>query len=192
MYYCNNIKILQCSWNSRQLRNRTVLRAPDRTNAICPPLEETRSCISNTTCWTYSWHLTDWTSCQPLGDSSCGPGVQRRGQRCVRSDGRPVALSYCQHLSQTGDTQVSCSVDCPVDCQVSTWSQWSGDQCQCGDSGVPRNMTRSRHVVVSPSPTGRPCPLSLTQHKPCPSQPCYQWRTSSWSQCQLQVRSDSF
>ena len=113
--------------------------------------------------------------------------VQTRGQRCVRGDGRPVPRRHCDHLSQTGDTQVSCTVDCPVDCQLSSWSSWSDLQCQCGKAGLGRNLTRSRHIVVSASATGRPCPLSLTQTKPCPSQPCYQWRPSAWSECQLQV-----
>ena len=178
---------LQCSWKSRQSRNRTVLRQPDQSSSVCPPLEEARSCVANATCWTYTWHLTDWTSCRPAGDSTCGTGVQTRGQRCVRGDGRPVSRRHCDHLSQTGDTQVSCTVDCPVDCQLSSWSSWSDLQCQCGKAGLGRNLTRSRHIVVSASATGRPCPLSLTQTKPCPSQPCYQWRPSAWSECQLQV-----
>ena len=185
--YCIISVFLQCSWKSRQSRNRTVLRQPDQSSSVCPPLEEARSCVANATCWSYTWHLTDWTSCRPAGDSTCGTGVQTRGQRCVRGDGRPVPRRHCDHLSQTGDTQVSCTVDCPVDCQLSSWSSWSDLQCQCGKAGLGRNLTRSRHIVVSASATGRPCPLSLTQTKPCPSQPCYQWKPSAWSECQLQV-----
>ena len=148
--------------------------------------------MANSTCWSYTWHLTDWTSCRPHGDSSCGQGVQRRGQRCVRGDGRPVSARFCDHLSQTGDTQVSCTVDCPVDCQLSTWSVWNSDQCGCGATGAIRNMTRSRHIVVNASPTGRPCSESEVQTKACPAEPCYTWRASSWSECQLQVKNHLF
>ena len=44
-----------------------------------------------------------------------------------------------------------------------------------------------RFVVVSPSATGRPCPSKLSQNKPCPSDPCYKWNKTPWSECQLQV-----
>ena len=163
-----------------------MLRSPG-SGSSCPPLSEERSCLANSTCWTYSWHLTDWTSCRPLGDGVCGPGVQRRGQRCVRSDGRPVSARHCSHLLASDDTMVSCTVECPVDCGVSQWSGWSSEQCGCGEAGRGHNMTRSRHIVLPASPTGRPCPLSLSQSRPCPAAACYQWRPSSWSQCQLQV-----
>ena len=142
--------------------------------------------MKNSTCWTYSWLLTDWTSCRPSGLSSCGPGLQTRGQRCVRSDGRPVSPDHCHHLSVSGDTKVSCTVDCPVDCLLSPWSDWDPGQCQCGEQGLGRNLTRRRHVLVPASPTGRPCPQHLHQHKPCPASPCHQWRLGPWSQCHLQ------
>ena len=155
---------------------------------MCPPLEEVRSCVTNSTCWTFSWHLTDWTSCRPTGDSDCGPGHQTRGQRCVRSDGRPVSPHHCDHLGVPGDSRVSCTVDCPVDCLLSPWSHWDSGQCECGDRGLGRNLTRRRYVVVAASSTGRPCggPSALSQHKPCPASPCYQWRLSPWSPCHLQ------
>ena len=164
-----------------------MLRSPDRVSSVCPPLEETRSCVANSSCWTFSWHLTPWTSCRPLGQSSCGPGEQRRGARCVRGDGRPVHRRECGHLEHPGDTLVTCSVDCPVNCQLSAWSAWASDLCLCGPGGRARNLTRSRHIVVPASATGRPCPASLTQSQPCPATPCYQWRPGAWSQCQLQV-----
>lgn len=164
-----------------------MLRSPDRGSSVCPPLQETRSCVANSTCWTFTWHLTPWTSCRPLGQSSCGQGVQRRGARCVRGDGRPVPRRHCDHLEPPGESLVTCTVDCPVDCQLSTWSQWTSDQCLCGPGGRARNLTRTRHIVVPASATGRPCPASLTQSQPCPATPCHQWRPGPWSRCQLQV-----
>ena len=179
--------VLQCAWTSRQSRTRTVLRAPGPAAAPCPPQLESRACVANTSCWSYSWQLTPWTSCQPIGHATCGPGHQRRGARCVRGDGRPVAPRHCAHLEPPGDTQVPCSVDCPVDCQLSAWSAWSAASCGCGAAGRASNLTRSRHIVVSASATGRPCPASLGETKPCPAQPCYTWAASGWSPCQLQV-----
>ena len=179
--------VLQCAWTSRQSRTRTVLRAPGPAAAPCPPQLESRACVANTSCWSYSWQLTPWTSCQPIGHVTYGPGHQRRGARCVRGDGRPVAPRHCAHLEPPGDTQVPCSVDCPVDCQLSAWSAWSAASCGCGAAGRASNLTRSRHIVVSASATGRPCPASLGETKPCPAQPCYTWAASAWSPCQLQV-----
>ena len=165
-----------------------MLRAPEQGRSVCPPLSESRPCVENSTCWSYSSHLTDWTSCRPSGQSQCGPGLQTRGRRCVRSDGRPVEPELCSHLPAPApsDTRVSCSLDCPVDCRLSPWSDWDSAQCQCGQAGLGRNLTRRRYVVVASSPTGRPCPADLSQAKPCPAAPCYQWDLSAWSQCQLQ------
>ena len=165
-----------------------MLRAPELGRSVCPPLTESRACLGNSTCWTFTSLLTDWTSCRPSGQSQCGPGTQTRGRRCVRSDGRPVEPELCSDLPDPGDTRVSvaCTVDCPVDCRLSPWSVWDSAQCQCGAGGEGSQLTRRRYVVVASSPTGRPCPPVLSQTKPCPPAPCYQWRLSPWSQCQLQ------
>eukprot|EP00090_Calanus_glacialis_P045441 TRINITY_DN8432_c0_g1_i1.p1 TRINITY_DN8432_c0_g1~~TRINITY_DN8432_c0_g1_i1.p1 ORF type:complete len:1537 (-),score=130.83 TRINITY_DN8432_c0_g1_i1:368-4978(-) len=177
-------KCEDCTWSSRRTRKRSILRAPDRSSLGCPPLEESRRCLANQTCWTYNWHLTGWTSCKPVGDSSCGPGIQTRGQQCFRSDGRPVPASFCVNIAIAGETEVSCNADCPVDCSLSPWSPWDESSCQC--DLVLTNLTRHRFVVVSPSATGRPCPSKLSQNKPCPSDPCYKWNKTPWSECQLQ------
>lgn len=50
------------------------------------------------------------------------------------------------------------------------------------------NMLRQRRVVQASQGDGRPCPSQTSQWKPCPVQPCYQWKYSSWSQCQVEVR----
>ena len=165
-----------------------MLRAPDPGKSSCPPLTESRPCLENSTCWTYRQSLTDWTSCRPSGESECGPGLQTRGLRCVRSDGRPVSPSLCSHLPgpAPGDSRTVCNLECPVDCSLSPWSVWDSAQCECGQAGLGRNLTRRRYVVVAASPTGRPCPAVLSQAKPCPPTPCYEWQLSPWSQCQLQ------
>jgi hypothetical protein len=80
--------MMQCSWGSRRSRVRAVLRLPDPTSApVCPPTEETGSCLANTTCWTYSWQLTPWSSCRADGPHpapTCGPGTMTRGKQCIR------------------------------------------------------------------------------------------------------------
>lgn len=40
---------------------------------------------------------------------------------------------------------------------------------------------------MNPSPTGRQCPVTIEQWKPCPAVPCYTWSLGPWSACQLHV-----
>ena len=47
-------------------------------------IQETSTCLLNTTCWSYSWRLTPWTSCRPAGSASCGSGSMFRGKQCIR------------------------------------------------------------------------------------------------------------
>lgn len=56
----------------------------------CPPLREEEPCVQGVSCWEYSWHVGNWTSCVPLGHSSCGEGVRNRPVTCLRSDGVAV------------------------------------------------------------------------------------------------------
>lgn len=59
--------------------------------APCPPLREEEPCVLGVSCWEYGWHVGNWTSCVPLGHSSCGEGVRNRPVTCLRSDGVAVA-----------------------------------------------------------------------------------------------------
>ena len=45
-----------------------------------------------------------------------------------------------------------------------------------------------RVTITRPSTTGRPCPNTMTEVKPCESSPCYKWIKSPWT-CDLQVGS---
>lgn len=47
-------------------------------------------------------------------------------------------------------------------------------------------MSRHAEVATTASSSGRPCP-ELSQWKPCPATPCYNWQPSSWTPCQLHV-----
>lgn len=46
---------------------------------------------------------------------------------------------------------------------------------------------RSRRILHEAHEEGRPCPLQLTQTKPCPIRPCYTWLLSDWSPCTVEV-----
>ena len=51
------------------------------------------------------------------------------------------------------------------------------------------NLIRiSRVIITQPSTTGRPCPNTLIEIKPCESTPCYKWIKTPWK-CDLQVGS---
>ncbi|XP_063229191.1 thrombospondin type-1 domain-containing protein 7A-like [Bacillus rossius redtenbacheri] len=177
-----------CARSAERQRTRSVLRAPASSEATCPPQIEVQSCRLNLTCFSYSWHWSDYSSCLPLGGSPCGEGVQSRTVTCLRSDGRSVPDSLCEDQTRPAPTEKWCYVDCPVDCEVSQWTAWNSSECQCGSTGSV--MTRVRHVVTNPSEKGRPCPRPLAQRKPCAATPCYSWARGAWAACDLQVSAE--
>lgn len=161
-----------------------MLRTASSSGLKCAQhLKENRPCDSS--CFfRYEWHLTAWSSCQPVGDSSCGEGKRRRGARCIRrNDGRTVKDSLCQAKAKPAELETWCPIDCPVDCEVSEWSPWDLSPCKCGIAAL--NMTRARVVTTPASPSGRPCPPIMEERKPCPSRPCYAVRSSEVT-CDLQ------
>lgn len=149
-----------------------MLRTASSTSQKCQDhLQESRPCEA--TCFfRYEWSLTEWSSCQPVGDSSCGDGRRKRGAKCLRlNDNRTVKDSFCRWQDRPADLEAWCPIDCPVDCEVSAWSSWDHSQCSCGKTS--KNMTRTRVVITEASPSGRPCPAALKEAKPCVSLPCY-------------------
>ncbi|KAL1139411.1 hypothetical protein AAG570_006395 [Ranatra chinensis] len=176
-----------CFGNQQQQRTRSLLRGAANSGANCPHSIQTQSCQLNTTCFTYRWVVSNYSSCLPLGGSPCGEGMAMRAIYCLRSDNRPVPDSWCSDQQKPGPAEKWCYKDCPVDCEIAEWSEWNSTKCRCGQSGY-KNLGMSRHAVIStnPSASGRPCP-KLIQWKPCPATPCYSWQPSPWSQCQLHV-----
>ncbi|XP_069960724.1 thrombospondin type-1 domain-containing protein 7B, partial [Cherax quadricarinatus] len=173
-----------CPAHSRQTRSRQVVRKPVGNLATCPPLRQEEPCVEGASCWHYSWQVGNWTSCVPLGHSSCGEGVRNRPITCVRSGGVAVPEWMCPRESRPSPKETWCYVDCPIDCEVTTWTTWDDSKCSCGEN--PGEMTRRRFLSVNPSESGRPCPSQLQQSRPCPAIPCYTWERGPWSQCQLQ------
>ena len=170
--------------NGLQLRNRSFLRRAS-SNGKCsssdPHLEETRPC-DKACFFRYEWSFTGWSSCQPVGDSSCGEGKRRRGVRCLRlGDDRPVRDDLCDAKKRPKEQELEtwCPTDCPIDCEVSSWSPWDTSQCKCGTARY--NMTRTRVQTTDPSPTGRPCTPVRTETRPCKFntyQNIYKWHPS--------------
>lgn len=133
-----------CDASRERQRTRAILRPaassshstpPVRT---CPPLIEVQPCRLNVTCFSYTWKVTLWSSCLPLGGSPCGEGVQTLAPYCQRSDGRTVDDFYCDQSLRPNPVEKWCYVDCPVDCEVSSWSHWNKSECRCGDAGMSR------------------------------------------------------
>ena len=156
--------------------------------ACSPHLEESRAC-SASCFFRYEWSLTPWSSCQPLGDSTCGEGQRRRGVRCLRlNDGRAVRHHFCPASQRPRELETWCPIDCPVDCEVSPWSPWHDASCKCGSTRPGDNMPlmkRTRVVTTRASPSGRPCPAVMAQTKACPAWPCYKL-SYSLAICDLQ------
>ncbi|KAI4900579.1 hypothetical protein NFI96_017260 [Prochilodus magdalenae] len=170
--------------NERELmwRSRTVLRMPG-SGHTCPQLNQTLSC-ANTTCLSYSYAYSDWSSCRLSDNAVCGQGTKTRLLNCVRSDGKLVELNKCKEWGPSrGKLSAPCEVSCPVDCLLSDWSLWSECSHTCGAQS---QMTRSRLVLQQAGEGGRPCPSQLSQSKPCPIRPCYSWRLAEWTSCRVE------
>ncbi|XP_077563827.1 thrombospondin type-1 domain-containing protein 7A-like isoform X4 [Haemaphysalis longicornis] len=162
-------------------RTRKVLRH-QRHGMHCPyHLIETDVCLK------HHWEIGKPGSCIfGNGTSACGVGVSSSPLYCIRdSDGLRVDHSYCDLKTKPSpkSREKACHVPCPIDCEVSQWSEWDLTECQpCGSFG---DQVRNREIIQNASETGRPCPSSLIQRKPCPFKPCYHWSVGGWSQCDL-------
>ncbi|XP_060848777.1 thrombospondin type-1 domain-containing protein 7A-like [Rhopalosiphum padi] len=169
-----------CLPSQEQQRTRLLLRSQSPTGANCPIAIQTQPCHLNFTCFKYSWKTITNVSCLPLGGSPCGEGMTVGAVYCERSDGRTVLDRFCDDQPKPSPLDKWCYIDCPVDCALEGWSPWNSS-CSCNDTGV----SRRAYTAMNPSATGRQCPMTIEQWKPCPAVPCYTWSLGPWSACQL-------
>ncbi|XP_062384557.1 thrombospondin type-1 domain-containing protein 7B-like [Sardina pilchardus] len=173
---------MACPPSALRWRGRHVLRQPQRGHA-CLELNQSQPCLFNSTCFSYSYSYSDWSSCQLSENAVCGQGIKTRLHRCVRSDGEPAEMSLCAERGPSDKLIISCEVSCPVNCLVSAWSPWSECSHTCGN----RSQTlRSRMVLQEAGDGGQSCPAHLSQTKPCPIMPCHSWLLGHWSSCQIE------
>ncbi|XP_047666453.1 thrombospondin type-1 domain-containing protein 7B isoform X2 [Tachysurus fulvidraco] len=171
-----------CNEKGFRWRSKRVLRMPG-SGHTCPELNQTQSC-TNTTCVSYSYAYSDWSSCRLSDNAVCGQGTKTRLLNCIDGKGKLVELSMCKEWGPSrGKLSAPCEVGCPVDCLLSDWSLWSECSHTCGAQS---QMTRSRLVVHQAGDSGRPCSSQLSQTKPCPIQPCYSWMLGDWSSCNVE------
>ncbi|XP_063042222.1 thrombospondin type-1 domain-containing protein 7A [Engraulis encrasicolus] len=172
---------LPCSNSTTRERTATPIRQPGGAKQ-CPSTTEKEPCNLNSNCFTYSYNITDWSTCQLSERAVCGSGIKTRMLDCVRSDGKSVDLKFCEELGleKRWQMNLSCVVECPVNCQLSDWSPWSECTHSCGLAG---KLWRRRWVIQVSQGDGRPCPPQLEQWKPCPVKPCHSWRYGAWSPC---------
>ncbi|KAK7939999.1 hypothetical protein WMY93_003325 [Mugilogobius chulae] len=175
----------QCHQNNTRTRRRHILRLPANEKLTCPDLIQSEPCIQNSTCFTYEYKVSDWSTCQLSENAICGQGSKVRRVDCLRGDGKMVELHKCEQfgLVNTWNLSESCEVDCPVSCVLSDWSPWAECSHSCGSQG---QSVRSRRILQNAHEGGRPCPSQLTQTKPCPVKPCYNWVLSDWSPCTVE------
>ncbi|XP_047457726.1 thrombospondin type-1 domain-containing protein 7B isoform X2 [Mugil cephalus] len=176
---------LQCDQGSTRNRSREIIRLPASDNAACPDLVQSEPCVLNSTCFTYEYRVSDWSTCQLSENAICGQGSRLRLLDCIRSDGRNVEVQKCEQFGSINKWGLSegCVVHCPVSCVLSEWSPWAGCSHTCGGQG---QSVRTRRVLQEAHDEGRPCPNQLTQTKPCPIRPCYMWLLSDWSACTVE------
>ncbi|XP_014851900.1 PREDICTED: thrombospondin type-1 domain-containing protein 7B isoform X1 [Poecilia mexicana] len=176
---------LQCDAGSARNRSRQILRLPAVENAACPDLLQSEPCLLNSTCFTYQYRVSDWSTCQLSENAICGQGSRSRLLDCVQSDGKTVELQMCQQFGLINKLQLleSCVVDCPVSCILSDWSPWADCSHTCGTQG---HSVRTRRILQEAHEEGRPCPSQLSQTKPCSIRPCYMWLLNDWSPCAVE------
>lgn len=176
---------LQCDQGTERNRSRHILRQPASANSVCPELVQSEPCILNSTCFTYQYRVSDWSTCQLSENAICGQGSQLRLLDCINSDGKIVELQKCEQFGLINKWKLSesCVVDCPVSCILSDWSPWAECSHTCGSQA---QSTRTRRILQEAHEEGRPCPNQLTQTKPCPIRPCYMWLLSDWSPCTVE------
>ncbi|XP_051729251.1 LOW QUALITY PROTEIN: thrombospondin type-1 domain-containing protein 7A [Ctenopharyngodon idella] len=118
-------------------------------------------------------------------------GYQTREVTCVHRSGSTAELSQC--IQQTLPvTYQACVI--PKDCEVTEWSDWSACSKECYDlNGRKGQRTRTRQVQQFPVGGGAEC-TELEESEPCSPQgegipPCvvYNWRTTEWSDCRVDV-----
>ncbi|XP_015252845.1 PREDICTED: thrombospondin type-1 domain-containing protein 7B, partial [Cyprinodon variegatus] len=175
----------QCDPGSERNRTRHILRLPASEKAACPELVQSEPCLLNSTCFTYQYKVSDWSTCRLSENAICGQGYRSRLLDCVRSDGKTVELQKCQQFGLINKLQLleSCMVDCPVSCILSEWSPWADCSHTCGTQG---HSVRTRRILQEAHEEGRPCPNQLTQTKPCSIKPCYMWLLNDWSACTIE------
>ncbi|XP_051519356.1 thrombospondin type-1 domain-containing protein 7A-like [Myxocyprinus asiaticus] len=118
-------------------------------------------------------------------------GFQTREVTCVHRSGSPAALSLCNQQTLPVTYQ-ACVI--PKDCELSDWSDWSDCSKECYDlNGRKGRYTRTRQVQQFPVGGGAVCP-ELEESEPCLPHgegipPCavYNWRTTEWSDCRVDV-----
>ncbi|XP_072253400.1 thrombospondin type-1 domain-containing protein 7B [Leuresthes tenuis] len=176
---------LQCDPGTARNRSRVIIRLPSSDSAACPELIQSDPCVLNSTCFTYQYKVTDWSTCQLNENAICGQGSRLRLLDCVRSDGKIVELQKCEQFGLINEWRLleSCVVDCPVNCILSDWSPWAECSHTCGSQG---QSVRTRRILQEAHEEGRPCPIRLTQTKPCPIRPCYVWLLSDWFPCTVE------
>uniref|UniRef100_A0A665UXM7 Thrombospondin type-1 domain-containing protein 7A n=1 Tax=Echeneis naucrates TaxID=173247 RepID=A0A665UXM7_ECHNA len=175
----------QCDQGTARNRSRQILRLPASEDSACPDLIQSESCILNSTCFTYQYRVSDWSTCQLSENAICGQGSRLRLLDCIRSDGKMVDLQKCEQIGLINKWRLSesCVVDCPVSCVLSEWSPWADCSHTCGSQGL---TVRTRRILQEAHEEGHPCPTQLTQTKPCPIRPCYIWLLSDWLPCTVE------
>ncbi|XP_076158659.1 thrombospondin type-1 domain-containing protein 7B [Alosa pseudoharengus] len=173
---------MACPPGALRWRGRQVLRKP-QLGHTCLELSQSQPCLFNSTCFSYNYSYSDWSSCQLSENAVCGQGIKTRLHRCVRSDDELVEMSLCAERGPSEKLIITCEVSCPVNCLVSAWSPWSECSHTCGNQS---QMLRSRMVVQEAGDGGLSCPAHLSQTKPCPIMPCYSWLLGDWSPCQIE------
>ncbi|XP_074550525.1 thrombospondin type-1 domain-containing protein 7B [Halichoeres trimaculatus] len=176
---------LQCDQGTERYRNRHILRLPASDNSSCPEQVQSEPCVLNSTCFTYQYRVSDWTTCHLDENAICGWGSRSHLLDCIRSDGKLVELHKCKQFGLINKWRLSesCMVDCPVSCILSDWSPWAECSHSCGSQG---HSVRTRRILHEAYEGGRPCPKQLSQTRPCPIRPCYKWLLSDWSPCTVE------
>ncbi|NWH79931.1 ATL1 protein, partial [Piaya cayana] len=130
----------------------------------------------------YWWSVDKLTACS----ASCGhKGVQLPQLRCLL-DGAEVNISYCKEKPKPALQPIACNRrDCPSRWMVTSWSPCTRS---CGGGIQMRRVTcqcltvKGNSVPVSTEACAQVSKRPVDTQN-CNRQPCVEWVSSSWGQC---------
>ena len=164
------------------VRSRTITQQPTTGGADCPSLTESRVCSEEptSTCPSYYWNTSDWSTCQYQTGATCGHGYSSRYLYCIKEHAgikKHVNHTFCDLSSRPIELE-RCDTPCPRACVVGVWSAWS----ECAPSCKLTYSNRTRDILVQPQGEEETCPHRLEMRE-CPQLPCLQWIPEEFSMC---------
>ncbi|CAF1329188.1 unnamed protein product, partial [Didymodactylos carnosus] len=141
---------------------------------------EFEACETNVPCETYQWETTDWTRCD---DRTC---LQTRSVHCIDPlTGSRLPSWSCNKKSPEPSSNRTCPKSKCLQWKV---AHWNGCSVKCG-RGTELGFGLACYSKMPPyrKLDASECEEAVSLSKPIPrrscARNCFEWKTSSWSEC---------